>query len=70
MKRVNIQRDIDSRQKIAFKESLTIVEPIKTKTSDAKSEEIQGCETNEITSDIIPTTKKRGRKTKEHVQEI
>lgn len=70
MKRINIQRDVESRHKIASKESKNIVEPIKTEETDAKSEEVQRNETDQKTSDIAPITQKRGRKTKGNAQKV
>ena len=65
MKRVNITRDVVSRQNIAAASTRTepIVEPVKTEETDAQSEELQGGENDPKHDQTLPTTSKRGRKT-------
>lgn len=76
MKRVNINRDVRSREQIATVAQPTIqvepiiVEPLKTEEADAKSEEIQGGEIDPQSEQTITATSKRGRKTKRNKEEV
>lgn len=73
MKRVNINRDVVSRQNIAAAASTKtepIVEPVKTVETDATSQDIQGSETDQKDEQAIPTAPKRGRKTQGDKEEV
>lgn len=72
MKRVNITRDVVSRQNIAATSTQTepIVEPVKTEETDATSQDIQGRETNQKDEQAIATAPKRGRKTQGDKEEV
>lgn len=67
MKRVNINRDVQSRQNIAShsatKTEKPIVEPKKVEEEHGKSEELQGSEDNTQDNQSIRQPQKRGRKT-------
>ena len=70
MKRVNITKDVRSREQISsaapqstgIVESKTNVEPQKQE-SDAKSEDVQRSETDTQSEQAVAITQKRGRKT-------
>lgn len=66
MKRVNITRDVVSRQNIATTSTQTekpIVEPVKQEETNAQSEDSQGSEDDKEHAQPLPTTPKKGRKT-------
>ncbi len=71
MKRINIQRDVESRAKIATapKKKPTI-KPLKPIESDAKGEEIQRAEADAPADTPKQAPPKRGRKTKGDVQAV
>lgn len=73
MKRVNITRDVVSRQNIATTSTQTakpIVEPVKSEETDATSQDVQGSETNQKDEQTLPATPKRGRKTQGDKEEV
>lgn len=66
MKRVNITRDVVSRQNIATTSTQTekpIVEPVKQEETNAQSEDSQGSEDDKEHAQPLPTPQKKGRKT-------
>lgn len=73
MKRVNITRDVASRQNIAATTTKTetpIVEPVKSEETDATSQDIQGSETDQKDEQALPAAPKRGRKTQGDKEEV
>ena len=67
MKRVNINRDVESRRTIATSPTAQtekpIVEPVKQEETNAQSEDSQGSEDDKEHAQPLPTTQKKGRKT-------
>ncbi len=71
-KRVNINRDVESRRNIAAIRPAVkpIVKPTKTEKADAKSEVVQGAEDNQASPEHESTTTKRARATKGDTQKV
>lgn len=73
MRKVNINRDVASRQNIAATSTKTeqpIVEPVKSEETDATSQDFQGSETNQKDEQALPVPPKRGRKTQGDKEEV
>lgn len=72
MKRINIQKDVDSRRNIASRVSRTepITEPVNTVEADAESQDHGGSATDTEATPVHRAPSKRGRKTPGNAKEV
>lgn len=72
MKRINIERDVESRRNIAshVPEKKLVTKPSNTTEADAQSEDTGGREADTKAAPVLPSPSKRGRKTQGDTKEV